>query len=112
MSTTRQRKKITQKEALRVLKEIFLRGGYYRVKNIGKAESFGSQTYKKGYEIRFMPKSKKELELLREAISSLGLYVSKPFKKRNRIVQPLYGKTNMLSFKNLLKPPKLNQRSR
>jgi hypothetical protein len=111
MDTTQHPNKLTEQSALNILKEMFLRNGYVRVKNEKKHEAFGSKRYKKGYEIRFLPMDKAELELLQTAISSLNLHVSKTFIKHGRIVQPLYGKENVLKFHNLQPKPKTKRRS-
>jgi len=96
---------MTYKTAIRILMEIFIRNGYVRIKNESKLKANGSKSYKKGYEIRFLPKEDIELERLQTAISTLNFYVSKTFMKRGRVVQPLYGKDITLEFRDLQTNP-------
>jgi len=96
---------MTNKTAIRVLKEIFIRNDYIRIKDESKLKANGSQSYKKGYEIRFLPKEDIESERLQTAISTLNFYVSKTFMKHGRVVQPLYGKNITLEFINLQTNP-------
>lgn len=90
--------KYTPNRALSILKEIFLSNGYVKVRDEIKVQSLGAQQYKKGFEIRFLPKNQDELKLLQNAISSLGYKVSNTFLKNGKIVQPLYGKEITLIF--------------
>ncbi|MDX9719673.1 MAG: hypothetical protein RBU37_02930 [Myxococcota bacterium] len=48
--------------------------------------------YKKGYEVRLLAGDDDDLQLIRSLIQRVGLKVARPFKKRDRWVQPLYGK--------------------
>jgi len=92
---------LTNRKARHILKKIFLRNGYVRVKDEDKLKANGSQNYKKGYEIRFVPKDDAELELLQTAIATLGFYVGRTFEKHGHVIQPLYGKTITLEFQEL-----------
>lgn len=92
MIKNRRVKKMDRRTAMSILKKIFSRGGYLRMRDKRKLKQRGSQDYKKGYEIRFFPEDEKELNLLQRAIISLDLNVSKTFIKQNRVVQPLYGR--------------------
>jgi hypothetical protein len=112
MAPNRKLDKLNRRTALLIMKEIFQRNGYVRVQDPVKLKEFGHEKYKKGYEIRFMPKDNAELKLLQKAIASLGFYVSKTFLKHKRIVQPLYGKIITIDFINMLsKISKTNRRS-
>lgn len=92
-------KKVDRRTAMSILKKIFSRGGYLRMRDNRKWKQRGSQDYKKGYEIRFFPDDDQELKLLQRAIISLDLHVSKTFIKQNRVVQPLYGREITEKFK-------------
>lgn len=96
---------MTYKTAIRILMEIFIRNGYVRIKDESKLKANGSNSYKKGYEIRFLPKDDIESERLQTAISTLNFYVSKTFMKHGRVVQPLYGKDITLEFRDLQTNP-------
>ncbi|WP_144604383.1 hypothetical protein [Algoriphagus algorifonticola] len=98
-------KKLSKHLAFKILKEAFLRNGYLRIKDSSKVEKLGSQKYKQGYEVRIVTKNEIELERIRTAISSLGLYAAKPFFKGNQIVQPIYGEEITRKFEKL-KPKK------
>jgi hypothetical protein len=51
------------------------------------------QKYKKGYEVRIIVKTAEELRRLRACILLAGFKPGSPYKKRKRIVQPIYGKS-------------------
>lgn len=99
MIKNRRVKKFDKKTAMKILKDVFSRGGYLRLKDENKLKSIGYQNYKKGFEIRFYPCDDQELKLLQRAIISLDLNVSKTFIKQNRVVQPLYGREITEKFK-------------
>lgn len=84
--------KLTTSKALKLLKGIFLRNGYLRKSNELKQRIFGSQKYKKGYEVRLVTKNQEELDQVQAALSALDLKVAKTFLKAKQIVQPVYGK--------------------
>ena len=91
-------KKMHKLTALATLKRVFLRNGYLRIQDEDQVESYGTQAYKKGYEVRLVPETKAELNLIRRAIASLDLYVAKPFEKGNKTIQPIYGKEITMKF--------------
>lgn len=101
MAATQHTKKLSTRTALRIMKTIFLRNGYVRIKDESKLKAKGAKNYKKGYEIRFLPKDEAELQLLQNAISTLDYYVCKTFIKHGLVIQPLYGKDITLEFKEL-----------
>ena len=92
---------LSKRKARQILEEIFLRNGYLRVCNENKLKLYGSQNYKKGFEIRLIPIDLEELEMIRTSISKLGFTLCKTFIKHGHIVQPLYGKKITLEFKKL-----------
>jgi hypothetical protein len=49
-------------------------------------------SYHKGYEIRLVAFSRKELQRVRRLLREEGYPVSRAFAKVHRLVQPLYGK--------------------
>lgn len=60
------------------------------------------QTYKKGYEIRFVARSETELKEIRQALRKTGFKPGKSFQKARQIVQPIYGKQQFEHFNLLL----------
>jgi len=86
----------TQPEAL--LAQLYQRHGYMRVPNETRRKEEGSK-YKKGYEIRLVAKTQREIAMLRRLLRRAGLKGGKPFKKHNRWVQPIYGKQAMDRFR-------------
>jgi hypothetical protein len=97
--------KLSKRLAFKILKEIFLRNGNLRIKDSSRVEESRTQKYKKGFEVRLLAKDEVELERIQSAISSLDLYVAKPFLKGNQIVQPIYGEEITRKFEKL-KPKK------
>lgn len=71
--------------------------GYIRWPN-PKRRSQEGQKYKKGYEIRFVAKTQKELSEMRKILKNAGFKLGEPFKKANQIVQPIYGRQAVERF--------------
>lgn len=93
--------KVSKRLAFKILKEVFLRNGNLRMKDMSKVEESRSQKYKKGFEVRLLAKDEVELERIQSAISSLDLYVAKSYLKGNQIVQPIYGKEITKKFQKI-----------
>lgn len=121
----------SEQQSKHFLEQVFLRNGYLRIRIRRKQENKKSlkstkskqsgkslkltklkqsgkslkltklKQSRKEYEIRLIPKDREELEMIRAAISELGLYVCNTFIKHDRIVQPIYGKEITLKFQNL-----------
>lgn len=98
---------VSELKARHFLEQVFLRNGYLRIrvrKKVKDKKGLGISELKqsgKGYEIRIIPEDSEELEMIRAAISELGLNVSNTFIKHNRIIQPIYGKQITLEFEKL-----------
>ncbi len=73
------------------LKRFFQRHGYVRVADLGIREELGRK-YKKGYEVRLVAVSRREVAWLRRLLKQVGFKPGKPFQKHSRIVQPIYGR--------------------
>lgn len=73
------------------MKRFFRQHGYVRVTNLDLREELG-QKYKKGYEVRLVAVSQRELTWLRRLLKQAGFKPGKPFQKHSRIVQPIYGR--------------------
>ncbi|MFQ6114631.1 MAG: hypothetical protein ACE5NG_11210 [bacterium] len=54
--------------------------------------------YKKGYEIRLLANTRREIMAIRRLLRQVGLKGGRPFKKHNQWVQPIYGKQAMDRF--------------
>jgi len=85
----------TQPEA--ALVERFQRNGYMRGPNHDRREE-EPRNYKKGYEIRLVANTQREITAVRRLLRQVGLKGGKPFKKNNQWVQPIYGKQAMDRF--------------
>lgn len=80
-----------------VLVEFYRRNGYMRVPNEALRED-APREYKKGYEIRLIAKSQRELTAMRRLIRQVDLRPGKPFSKHKQWVQPIYGRDAMDLF--------------
>ncbi|MFN3872307.1 MAG: hypothetical protein ACK4R9_04840 [Ignavibacterium sp.] len=88
--------------------EYFKRNGYFRLPNDKPQKK--KTTAKKGYEIRFVAKDKKELSEMKSLLKKAGLMPGKPFDKFNQFVLPVYGKEKYLRFRSLLAEHKIRIR--
>ncbi len=79
------------------LVQFYRRNGYMRVPNEALRED-APREYKKGYEIRLIAKSQRELTAMRRMIRQVDLRPGKPFPKHNQWVQPIYGRDAMVLF--------------
>lgn len=79
----------------------FKRNGHFRIPD-KKRKKEGSQVYKKGYEIRLLAATKKELKIIIILLKKSGFKPGKPFTKGNQFVQPVYGKEAVKNFRHLL----------
>ncbi len=52
----------------------------------------GTDSYKKGYEIRFSCRGQDECEEIVLALTALGLKAGRPYPKVHRTIIPVYGK--------------------
>lgn len=59
----------------------------------GKRMSEGSDDYKKGWEVRFVVDTQKDVAGVKKALAQLGFRAGKPFPKASRIAVPVYGRT-------------------
>ncbi len=75
-----------------LLRQAFRRSGYVRVVDKTLRKEMG-QKYKKGYEVRLVVKTKRELTQIRQLLRQVGFKTGKPFEKHSRMVQPIYGKS-------------------
>ncbi len=85
------------KEVIKKLIEYFLRNGYFRVPD-NERRKRETSSYKMGYEIRLVARSKKELAEIRKLLKAASLKPGKPFAKVNQWCQPIYGRAAMEQF--------------
>jgi len=79
------------------LVEFYHRNGCQRVPD-EERRSKEPGSYKKGYEIRLVANSKRELSLIRRLLRSSGLKPGKPFAKTHQWCQPIYGQSAVEQF--------------
>jgi len=75
----------------------FERGGYLRCCDPQRRAREGD-AYKKGYEVRFVLDSEKNLQEVRRLLAAAGIRPGKPFRKHQRYVQPVYGRSTVEWF--------------
>ena len=73
------------------LAALFVHCGYVRRLSDDRRQGEG-QSYKKGYEVRFVLASTTELPRVRHLLVAAGLRAGRPFRKHARLVQPVYGR--------------------
>ncbi len=69
----------------------FCRNGRIRMPRRDRRRGEDSQSYKKGYEVRFLLFDDAELEEVQALLERAGLRVATPWRKSNQWIQPLYG---------------------
>ena len=79
------------------LVELYQCNGYVRVPDDTRREE-EPRTYKKGYEIRLLGNTQREIAAIRRLLRQVGLKGGKPFRKHNQWVQPVYGKQALDRF--------------
>ena len=79
------------RKAVAILSQLFHRNGCVRVPD-SKLRKVGSQTYKKGFELRFVARSETELKQIKRLLRSAGFKPGRPFQKGRQTVQPVYGR--------------------
>jgi len=87
--------------AERILVEYFELGGYMRVPNDERRKE-EPNTYKKGYEVRLVTDTRREIREIRQALRKTGIKGGRVFRKHSQWVQPIYGKESVQAFLNLL----------
>ncbi len=95
-----------KKAVVKKIADYFLRNGYLRLPSENKSKK-KKVVSKKGYEIRFVAKDRKELSELKTVLKEAGLTAGKPFDKFNQFVLPVYGKDKYFRFKEMLAAEKI-----
>lgn len=99
-----------KKAVAKKIAEYFVRNGYLRLPDEKPSKKKKTVT-KKGYEIRFVAKDRKELSEMKSLLKEAGLEAGKPFDKFNQFVLPVYGKEKYLRFKEMLADQKIRLRA-
>ena len=73
------------------------RNGYMRLPNCDRRKE-EHRNYKKGYEIRLIAQSKRDIVAIRRLLREVKIKYGRPFEKNKQWVQPLYGKENLEQF--------------
>jgi hypothetical protein len=87
--------KLTSKSVKKHLKIVYSLCGYMRFPKMNhgiRTKYKKRKEYKRGWETRFVVRTREEINLIRKLINIAGFKPRKPFKKSNKIVQPVYGK--------------------
>ena len=83
--------KQTPREAATELRRRFAERGYIRLPDLERREEEGSQTYRKGYEVRLPCDTKTETLRVARLLRIVGLKPGKPFAKGSGFAVPIYG---------------------
>lgn len=94
--------KTDQRTARAVLVASFRRNGYVRRPNLERLAAEGYQQYKKGYEVRLVASSLRELRDLRRALLQTGFTPERPFRKAQQYRLPIYGRQAVARFLKLV----------
>jgi len=92
-----------QDQAVARLAQFFRRSGYVRVAKEALRRERG-QAYHKGYALRSVVDSARELEPIRQLLAEAGFKPAQPFQKHSRTVQPVYGRRIVELFLPLTQP--------
>ena len=84
------------------LAEFFHRNGYVRQVNLERRAEVSAKVYKKGDEIRLVANSADELEVIQQLLLAAGFKFGKPFQKDRQFRQPIYGRTEVARFLNMV----------
>lgn len=94
---------LDKREATRLLREVYERHGYIRLKVDTRRQVNHS------WEIRLWADSADDARQLSAALAALDLTSGKPFAKRKGFIVPLYGKDQVEQFLKRVKPKVKNQ---
>jgi hypothetical protein len=81
---------VSQRAAVRGLRRYLRRSGYMRVPDMARRQQEKS-LYKKGFELRFIVYSLRELAEVRRLLRRIDLVPGRPYLKHSQAVLPLYG---------------------
>ncbi len=94
-----------QAELVKQLADRFHASGYVRWQDAEQKKERGRK-YKKGNEVRLVAGTKKELAKIHRLLVKLGFRPGRPFAKDNKYRLPLYGKTAVARFLELVGDPR------
>ncbi len=87
------------------LTDFFQRNGYVRRQNSDRLSEVGSQSYRKGDEVRLVANTRVELALIRRLLRAAGFKPGRAFTKGRQYRQPLYGRAEVARFLELVGQP-------
>jgi len=85
------------------LAELFRRNGYVRLPDADRAAAEGPDRYKKGYEVRLVAGSARELGRIRSLLAEAGFEPGRPFVKGQQYRQPIYGRQAVVRFLRMVR---------
>lgn len=92
-------KQQTKQQASLQLVEFFERNGHVRLQNADRFNGEGSQSYKKGDEVRLTANSAAELEQIQELLRILDFTPGRPFTQgKGQFRLPIYGRGQTARF--------------
>ena len=83
---------MTKRAATSLLNKWLPDRGYWRIPDTKRQKAESSQSYKKGYEIRFVATDEAEIEQIEDMLSALDIRSGSPFAKANQWIVPVYGR--------------------
>lgn len=99
-------------EDITALASLFRRNGYVRWPSQVRRATDGHARYKKGYEVRLVSGSVRELRAIRRLLRAAGFTPGRPFVKARQWRQPIYGRQAVARFLDLIGAPEPNHRRR
>ncbi|MBI2565586.1 MAG: hypothetical protein HYV63_00955 [Candidatus Schekmanbacteria bacterium] len=94
--------RLTKREAIAELAERFQRNGHVRHPSAERRKEAGTIVYKKGYEVRLIAHSEKELAHIQKLLDLLGFRFGEPYPQAGHFRQPIYGREQVERFLSLI----------
>ena len=99
--------KVGAKQAQALLAACFRRNGYLRLPIAARVKQAKAtkqkHVYKKGYELRLVANSTKELREIQSCLGQAGYKFGKAYAKSSQFVVPVYGKQQIDAFLTMVK---------
>lgn len=93
---------MTRRAATQLLNKWLPDRGYWRLPSEKRQKKESSQSYKKGYEVRFVASDKAEIKQIQEMLEALDMKGGKPFPKASQWVVPVYGRAQVEEILELI----------
>lgn len=85
----------------KTLKDFFWRNGYVRWQDPSRVKE-GTQSYKKGDEVRLVANSQRELREIRRLLKAKGFKPGRAWKQGSQYRQPIYGREEVERFLDMV----------